>query len=135
LASEKNRKGANQMDEILGEVMKANRDLRARMQRSDLDMAYDAEHDMFLVTIGAPQEALTEEIRDHVHLRLDPDTLKIVGVTVTAFKRVFLKNEPELQKYFDTMFQSRVMMQTRRVPSDEKSRLEVTDALEHVVPT
>lgn len=115
------------------DVRKANRDLRERMESSQIDIGYDAEFDMLLITIGAPQEAITEEIDDQLYVRLDPESLKIVGFTVTAFKELFLEREPEFKKRFEVIFERPMVMQRWQVPVGEKSRSRVTDTLGELV--
>ena len=116
-----------------GDVWRANRDLKERMESSQIDIGYDAEFDMLLVTIGSAQEAITEQIDDQVYIRLDPETLKIVGLTVTAFKELFLEKEPEFKKRFAAIFERPSVMERWQVPVGEKSRSRVTDTLGELV--
>lgn len=89
------------------ELLEANEDFDERLRKSPVTIAYDAEHDMLLVTIGSAQEAITEQIDDRLHARIDPDSLKIVGFTITAFKRGFLREHADLRKGFETVFSAR----------------------------
>jgi len=53
---------------------------------------YDDEHDMLFITVGKPREAVTWDIGQRIHMRTDPDTCEIVGVTITAFAKGFLQS-------------------------------------------
>lgn len=88
-------------DQSLDEVLRANQDLAVRLRELDPDIFYDREGDTFMVTLGEPQEALTESLAGgHLYIRVDPDTLKIVGIEILdlsarladdpAVKRVWL---------------------------------------------
>jgi uncharacterized protein YuzE len=47
-----------------------------------MQLTYDREADVLYISIGAPRRAVSREIGDDVLLRVDPDTGKIVGLTV-----------------------------------------------------
>ncbi len=68
--------------EWLQRIWAANTDLAERMARLGVTSDLDTKTDILLVTIGNPQEALTEGVDDWLWLRIDPDTLKIVGFEV-----------------------------------------------------
>ena len=124
------------MDEKISknEIIKANRDLKRRLSKSEFDLAYDAEHDILMVTIGVPQEAITEQIEDHVFCRLDPDTLKVVGFSITAFKRLFLKNEPEIAKNFLTLLERPRTLETWNVKPGQRNGSSISDVLGQLCP-
>jgi hypothetical protein len=65
--------------ELVQRIWAANDDLAERMNALGVTTDYDAELDILFTRIGPPVEALTESVDDHVGLRVDPDTLKIVG--------------------------------------------------------
>lgn len=95
------------MDEeksLIRELHEANRDFAERLRESEINLTYDDEHDMLFVTLGVPQEAVMVEVEQRLHYRLDPDTDKIVGMTITAFKKGFLRDNPDFRKHFDTVF-------------------------------
>ena len=57
----------------------ANRDYISRIERDDMDAIYDAVLDTLFVEIDGPKEALTEHFIDNIMVRIDPETLQIVG--------------------------------------------------------
>jgi hypothetical protein len=65
--------------ELVQRIWAANDDLAERMNALGVTTVYDADLDTLFTRIGPPVEALTESIDDHIGLRVDPDTLKIVG--------------------------------------------------------
>jgi hypothetical protein len=66
----------------LREVSAANRDLALRLTTLSVQVRHDRDDDTFVLTIGEPQEAITESVRNRLFYRLDPDTLKIVGIEI-----------------------------------------------------
>jgi len=124
------------MDEKIGseEILKANRDLKRRLSKSEFDITYDSEHDILMVTIGSPQEAITEQTGDQVYCRLDPDTLKVVGFSITAFKRLFLKNEPGIAKNFLTLLERPRVMETWSVKPGQRDGGSISDVLGQLCP-
>ncbi len=71
----------------LREVAAANRDLRSRLTELSVRVLHDRDDDTFILTIGEPQEAITESVRNRLYYRLDPDTLKIVGIEIPHVSR------------------------------------------------
>ncbi|MBM2811672.1 MAG: hypothetical protein HW416_2431 [Chloroflexi bacterium] len=63
-------------------VIDANLDLQERLASLSLCVVHDREDDLFTLTIGEPQEAVTESVRNRLYFRVDPDTLKIVGIEI-----------------------------------------------------
>jgi hypothetical protein len=63
-------------------IIDANLDLQDRLASSSLCVVHDRDEDLFTLTIGGPQEAITEGVRNRLYLRVDPDTLKIVGIEI-----------------------------------------------------
>ena len=60
-------------------------------------MAYDREDDTFFLTIGeAVLDAVYESVDNRLYLRLDPDTLKIVGVEIPHVSWR-LKDDPRIR--------------------------------------
>lgn len=59
---------------------------------------YDKEGDVLYITIGEPQVAVSREMDNDVLVRIQPDTGKIVGMTVLNFASRFsnLKAEQPL---------------------------------------
>ena len=62
---------------------------------SSISTLHDREEDTFFLTIGNPQEAIYESVDNRLYLRLDPDTLKIVGVEIPHVSRR-LKDDPRI---------------------------------------
>ena len=116
------------------EILKANRDLKKRLGKSEFDIAYDSEHDILMVTIGLPQEAITEQMGDQVFCRIDPETLKVVGFSITAFKRLFLKNEPEIAKNFLILLERPRTMETWEIKPGQHNGSSMTDVLGQLCP-
>lgn len=63
----------------------ANRDYISRIEREGLSAIYDATLDTLFLEIGGPKEALTEHVLDNIMLRIDPETLEIVGLEILDF--------------------------------------------------
>lgn len=94
----------DQKTTLIEELLEANKDFEERLRNSDIRVDYDSEHDMLFITVGRPQEAITEEVSKRLHVRFDPESDKIVGMTITAFRKAFLRDNPEFRKHFDTVF-------------------------------
>jgi|GEM_PF-1267852 len=88
--------------EVSREVEEANKNFEAKLSdlvSKGLAIDYDDEHDLFFLTLGEPREAVMEPTSDDfVYLSVDPDTLEIIGLAITAFRSKFLKQHPELQR-------------------------------------
>ena len=68
---------------FLRNVLAANQDLAARLRELSISIVYDRDDDTFMLTLGEPQEALTESLDgSRIYIRVDPDTLKIVGIEI-----------------------------------------------------
>lgn len=50
---------------------------------------YDKEGDVLYITLGEPQIAISQELENDVLLRVQPETGKIVGMTVLNFSSRF----------------------------------------------
>lgn len=55
--------------------------------------SYDKERDVLYVSIGKPQDAISEEIEDDIFANLNPKTKKVVGFTIINFEKKFLEIE------------------------------------------
>ncbi len=68
------------------------------MEEEMTSLFYDREADVLYITIGEPQVAISRELENDVLVRVQPDTGKIVGMTVLNFVSRFstLKNEQPL---------------------------------------
>jgi hypothetical protein len=60
------------------------------MKSQGVDIVYDAPLDTLFVEIGGPKEALSEHVVDNIMVRVEPDTLEIVGVEILEFFSDFL---------------------------------------------
>jgi len=116
------------------ELLKANEDFDKRLRKSAITIAYDAEHDMLLVTIGNPQEAITEQIDDRLYARIDPDSLKIVGFTITAFQKGFLREHADLRKGFETVFERPERLRDWQFCPRTRASKQASEMLERLVP-
>ena len=70
--------------------MDANRDYVQRIEREGLITVYDATLDTLFIEIGETREALTDPSIDNVMIRIDPDTLEIVGLEIHDFLNDFV---------------------------------------------
>lgn len=50
-----------------------------------MSAVYDATLDTLFIEIGGPQEALSEHVIDNVMVRVDPETLEVVGLEILDF--------------------------------------------------
>ena len=71
-------------------LWEANKDYLHRMKSQGVDIVYDAPLDTLFVEIGGPKEALSEHVVDNIMVRVEPDTLEIVGVEILEFFSDFL---------------------------------------------
>jgi uncharacterized protein YuzE len=67
------------------QILEKNKDLAERIGRLGLTTEFDQEADVVYHTIGPPTEALTESLDGEIYIRVEPDTLKIVGLEVWGF--------------------------------------------------
>ncbi len=61
-----------------------------------LTFKYDEHADVLYISLGKPTPAVSEELDDGVVVRRDPDTHKIVGLTIIDFRTTFLKETKHL---------------------------------------
>ncbi|MGB5932971.1 MAG: DUF2283 domain-containing protein [Anaerolineae bacterium] len=119
---------------LMKKLLEANTDFEERLRNSDIRVGYESEHDMLFITIGRPQPAITEEVSRRLHFRFDPDSDKIVGITITAFKKGFLREHQDFKRHFETVFERRRTIKAWEfVPQTEASE-EATGALRGLVP-
>ncbi|MGH2584432.1 MAG: hypothetical protein ACRDJE_05905 [Dehalococcoidia bacterium] len=71
---------------IIQEILDANQDLQERAASLGMLTVYDEEDDILRAIIGQPTEAATESIEHTIRLRVEPETLKLVGIEVLGFK-------------------------------------------------
>jgi uncharacterized protein YuzE len=68
----------------------SNRNYLDRIQKQGLAALYDATLDTLFIEIGGPKAALSEHLLDNIMVRIDPDTLEIVGFEILDFLDDFL---------------------------------------------
>jgi len=70
----------------------ANKHLIDRIEREGADLVYDATLDTLFIEFGGPKEALSEHVVDNIMLRIEPETLQIVGCEILDFFSDFVPN-------------------------------------------
>lgn len=115
------------------EIIAANADLEERLRHLGVRVTYDDEFDIFLLAIGEPQEAMTEEVEDGhgLQIRVDPETLKIVGFEIMGFRRRYLKAHPEFRPHFLALF-DKEPLEERQIPPEEHRKTQ--EALRSLAP-
>ena len=88
MEQQENQKFANQ-------VRRANTDLLARLRQLSVTSSYDPEEDLFVLTLGEAQEALTESVGNAWYVRLDPESYKVVGLEIPDVSQL-IKSHPEV---------------------------------------
>lgn len=78
---------AREHAEMIDAIFSANADLSERMATLSKELVYDPEDDYFAIVIGPPVEATTETIANTIAFRVEPDTLKIVGIEFYDFEK------------------------------------------------
>lgn len=124
----------DQKTTLIDELLEANKDFEERLRNSDIRVGYDSEHDMLFITIGRPQEAITEEVSKRLHLRFDPESDKIVGMTITAFRKAFLRDNPDFRRHFETVFASRRRIDAWEIAPGTEASEKASSALRELVP-
>lgn len=71
-------------------LWQANADYIERIERDGVSVVYDATLDTLFIEFGGPKEALSEHAKDNIMLRIDPETLQIVGYEIVDFLSDFL---------------------------------------------
>ena len=72
------------------QLLDANRDYLERIERDGLRAVYDGTLDALFIEIGGAKEGLSEHLADNIMLRIDPDTLQIIGLEILDFLADFL---------------------------------------------
>lgn len=71
--------------DVLTRIAEANQDLNERARELPVRAEYDLDDDTLILAIGEEQEALSPSVDNELFLRVDPDTLKIIGVELLHF--------------------------------------------------
>ena len=72
--------------------LEANRDYISRIEKTGVQVVYDAALDTLFIEFGGPRQALSEHLADNIMLRIDPKSLEIVGCEILDFFSDFLPN-------------------------------------------
>lgn len=80
------------------EIRRANFDLAERIEAETITLDYNPEADVLTITIGEPTPAITEPLFDDIMYRIEPDTLKIVGIEIVAFFGDFVRRNKLVRK-------------------------------------
>jgi hypothetical protein len=88
------------------QISKANLDLAERLFNEGVYITYDDDGDTLFITIGQGQPAITTHVVGGIYLRIQPETLKIVGCTVIAFASDLLANNKLIRKLFPNALES-----------------------------
>ena len=78
-------------------VLEANRDYINRMERDGVRAVYDSKLDSLFIEIGGPKEALNEHLVDNIMLRIEPESLEVVGMEILDFFSDFLPHNRLVQ--------------------------------------
>ena len=73
-------------------LLEANRDYISRIEKTGVQVVYDAALDTLFIEFGGPKKALSEHLADNIMLRINPKSLEIVGCEILDFFSDFLPN-------------------------------------------
>ena len=79
-------------------LWEANKDYVATIEQEGVYVVFDSTLDTLFVEFGGPREALSEHAIDNIMVRIDPDTLKIVGFEIFDFFSDFLPHNRLFQE-------------------------------------
>ena len=71
-------------------LLEANRDYLERIERDGFRAVYDGTLDTLFIEIGGAKEGLSEHLADNVMLRINPESLQIIGLEILDFLADFL---------------------------------------------
>lgn len=115
-------------------IFDANDDLPQRLASLDKELVYDTEDDYFAIVIGPPVEAITESLANAVLFRVEPETLKIVGIAIYDFEKR-RKNTPApwaaMIEYWVPVVEA---LRSGQDPSEALSRVVEGRSLRELVP-
>jgi len=80
----------------LAQIAAANHDLATRIGALGVLVAYDDDIDILFCQFGPPAEALTETVNDWLAVRVDPETLEILGFEPMSLRLPGTGDEPGL---------------------------------------
>ena len=58
-----------------------------------LNFSYDQEGDVLDISLGKPQKAISEEVKEDFYVRLKPNTKEVVGFMILNFSSRFRKEK------------------------------------------
>lgn len=85
-------------------VARANADLISKLDEHEVTVAYDEDADTMWITIGDPVPCLSEQVTDDFYIDIEPESLRIVGVTITQFVNRWMKNNEFVREEFGEKF-------------------------------
>jgi uncharacterized protein YuzE len=59
------------------------------MEKNKLIMSYDEDADTLYLSFGKPEKAVSEKIDAHIIVRRQPQTERIIGLTILNFSKYF----------------------------------------------
>jgi len=86
------------------QVAMLNNDLLQRLTDEGVTFTYDEDGDSLFLTIGPGVAALTEHIVYGIYVRIEPESLRIVGIDILQFKNRFLVNNELFKVMFEEDF-------------------------------
>ena len=120
-----------------GQILAANSDLEERLGSLNVVVTYDAEFDIFLLSLGEPQPAITEEVSSGhgLQVRLDPETLKIVGFEILGFQSRYLKAHPDFKPHFEALFEKpKSAIESQNIPLAGPKHQRAQEAIRELLP-
>ena len=85
-----------------------------RWVESGIKIVYDGEADVLYVTRGTPKYTEYIEHSEDVILRLDPDTKRLIGITIIGFSQHIRKSESAVLSDGNLVLQEGDMSENRR---------------------
>ena len=104
------------------DIRRANFDLGERVESEELSLDYNPEADVLTITVGEPRSAITEPWLDDILYRVDPDTLKIVGIEIVAFFSDFVRKNKFVRKLFKNYLEELHSGTTGLIVTDPRDR-------------
>lgn len=86
------------------QVARLNDGLLQRLIHEGVTLTYDEDGDSLFLTIGMGVPALTEHFVYGIYIRIEPESLRIVGVDILQFRSRFLANNELFRVMFEDDF-------------------------------
>ncbi|MBI4496700.1 MAG: DUF2283 domain-containing protein [Chloroflexi bacterium] len=71
-------------------------------------IVYDRKYDTLFVRPEPPRPAIAVDVAGEIWLRVDPETMQVVGLEIEDFATVFLKRHPDLAHFWREVQPSRL---------------------------